>query len=155
MFPQVFDGDIANFALVSLDAWKVVRSLPATLFPDPVQVDCPSDSVHVFEVSVNGVPIVLDHPTANLALEGGGLNLAPPVRVFVLLPLDVVLGLDVSVKGAIVRETLWTQGALVGRARTLQRIQEILQLKAGFYLHFYLFTIRKHIRFFSSSNPNF
>ena len=75
--------------------------------------------MHVFEVSVNGVPIVLDHPTANLALEGGGLNLTPPVRVFVLFPLDVVLGLDVSVKGAIVRETLWTQGALVGRARTL------------------------------------
>ena len=24
---------------------------------------------------MNGVPVVLDHPTANLALEGGGLNL--------------------------------------------------------------------------------
>ena len=31
--------------------------------------------MHVFEVSVNGVPVVLDHSTANLALEGGGLNL--------------------------------------------------------------------------------
>ena len=56
----------------------------------------------------------------------------PPVCVFVLFPLDVVFRLDVSVKGAIVRETLWAQGAFVGRARTLQRIQEILQLKAGF-----------------------
>ena len=75
--------------------------------------------MHVFEVSVNGVPVVLDHPPANLALERGRLNLAPPVRVFVLFPLDVVFRLDVSVKGAVVRETLGAQGALVGRARTL------------------------------------
>ena len=109
---------------------------------------------------MNGVPVVLDHPTANLALEGGGLNLTPPVRVFVLFPLDVVFRLDVSVKGAIVRETLWAQGALVGRARTLQRIQEILQLKAVASTQistFLLFAHKCHnfSEFFRSSNPNF
>ena len=41
-------------------------------------------------MSVNSVPVVLDDPVADLALEGGGLDLAAAVLVFVLAPLQVV-----------------------------------------------------------------
>ena len=43
---------------------------------NPVEIFDPVDAVDILEVSVDGVPVVLDHPLANVALEGLGLGLA-------------------------------------------------------------------------------
>ena len=43
---------------------------------NPVEIFDPVDAVDILEVGVDGVPVVLDHPFTNVALEGLGLGLA-------------------------------------------------------------------------------
>ena len=112
MLLEILDLDVAHSTLHHLHGGQRIWLLTSPELPDPVQILLPIDPVHVLEVSVHGVPVILDHFAADLTLEGLGLCLASAEPLFVLPVSDVVLVLDVAVKGTVVIEHLWAKGAV-------------------------------------------
>ena len=70
MLLEILDRDVAHSTLHHLHGGQRIWLLSSPELPDPVQILLPIDPVHVLEVSVHGVPVILDHLAADLTLEG-------------------------------------------------------------------------------------